>query len=86
MAVAGADVRYIITGDREGPMQDVLSTNERYLIARYRGSPQSLKDAALRVLLGEDQSNAGKVIIHGRVGAQVEKIEGGVKIDMGSKK
>lgn len=31
-------------------------------------------------------TGSSKVVIHGRVGQQVEKIEGGVKIDMGSKK
>lgn len=52
VAKLGADIRYIVTGERDGPPPDVLSADERYLLERYRSSPQPLKDAALRVLLG----------------------------------
>lgn len=56
----GADVRYIITGDRDAPPQEVLSADERYLLDRYRSSPAPLKDAALRVLLGGDPTSPRK--------------------------
>ena len=59
IAAVGADVRYIVTSAREGPAPEVLSADERYLLERYRGSPQPLKDAALRVLLG-GEAPAGK--------------------------
>ena len=52
IAAVGADVRYIITGGRDGPPPETLSADERYLLERYRESPKPLRDAALRVLLG----------------------------------
>ena len=61
IAAAGADVRYIITGDREGPVPDVLTSDERLMLDRYRASPQPLRDAALRVLLGESPKQKGQV-------------------------
>ncbi|HJU70360.1 MAG TPA: helix-turn-helix transcriptional regulator [Paucimonas sp.] len=52
-AAAGADVQYIITGVRSSV---ALAPDERLLIDRYRQSPQPLKDAALRVVLGGGDS------------------------------
>ena len=75
IAAAGADVRYIITGDRDAPPPEVLSVDERYLLDRYRNSPHPLKEAALRVLLGE-APGASKIHIGGKVQGQV--IEGGL--------
>lgn len=86
IAAAGADVRYIITGHREGPAPEVLTSDERELLALFRAASLSVKAAAIGALQGGTSSSGGKVIIHGRVGQQVEKIEGGVKIDMRSKK
>lgn len=60
-AAAGADVHYILTGNRHAAPPEVLAPDERYLLERYRGSPQSLKDAALRVLLGGDPPPAKKI-------------------------
>ena len=60
IAAAGADVRYIITGQRDGPAPEVLTSDERYLLERYRESPQALRDAALRVLLGGDPAAKSK--------------------------
>lgn len=54
IAAIGADVRYIVTGDREGPPP--LSPEEQLMLDRYRASSRSLKDAALRVLLGGETS------------------------------
>ncbi|MFJ2713440.1 helix-turn-helix domain-containing protein [Pseudomonas sp. NPDC087346] len=48
-ANAGADVQYILTGVRSS----VSSVEEHLVLERFRSSPQNLKDAALRVLLGE---------------------------------
>lgn len=47
-ANAGADVQYILTGVRSS----VASVEERLVLERFRSSPQNLKDAVLRVLLG----------------------------------
>lgn len=52
IAAVGADVRYIVTGARDGPAPEALSADERYLLDRYRSSPKPLKDAAIRVLTG----------------------------------
>lgn len=60
ISAVGADVLYILTGSRETPPPEVLAPDERYLLERYRGSPQSLRDAALRVLLGGEPPSAGR--------------------------
>ena len=52
IAVAGADVQYILTGIRS---TTALAPDERVLLERYRASPQAVKDAALRVvMIGSD--------------------------------
>lgn len=61
ISVDGADIRYIVTGERDGPAPEVLSSEERYLLDRYRGSPQPLRDAALRVLIGGDSGTPKKI-------------------------
>lgn len=86
VAKFGADVRFIITGEREGPLPPALSADEQELLALFRSASLSVKAAAIGALQGGTASGGGKVIIHGRVGQQVEKIEGGVRIDMRSKK
>lgn len=85
IAAAGADVRYIVTGEREGPPPLVLTADERVLLDGYRALDASTRKRVLAFLLG-GEAPGGKVVIHGQVGQQVEKIEGGVKIDMRSKK
>lgn len=47
----GADVQYILTGSHAAPA--ALPADEQLLLERYRKSPEALKDAALRVLLGD---------------------------------
>ena len=61
IAAIGADIRYIVTGQREGPVPKVLSAEEQTMINRYRASPKPLRDAALRVLLGESPKQKGQV-------------------------
>lgn len=61
IAKAGADVRYIITGECEGSAPESLSSEERYLLDRYRNSPSALRDAALRVLIGGDAGGSRKI-------------------------
>ena len=80
---AGADVRYIITGERDGPAPEVLTSDERLMLDRYRTSPQPLRDAALRVLLGGEASTARKkTIIHGNVGGRMGDNNGTMTINM----
>jgi len=54
IAGSGVDVQYVLTGVRSSV---ALTAEEQLLIRRFRESPQGLRDAALRVLLGE---NAGE--------------------------
>ena len=71
-SAAGADVRYIITGERDGPPP--LKPDEQLLLDRYRSSPAPLRDAALRVLLGGGEppaSGARSIKIAGGSGHQV---------------
>lgn len=48
----GADIRYIVTGEREGPPPEVLSADERELLALYRAAPLAVKAAAIGALQG----------------------------------
>ncbi len=57
IAAAGADVQYVLTGVRSAM---ALLPEERLLLERFRASSQGLKDAALRVLLGEQPSENSK--------------------------
>lgn len=50
---AGADVNYILTGQRD---THALLDDERLMLERYRACPPTLRDAALRVLLGGEAS------------------------------
>lgn len=61
IAKVGADIRYIVTGLRDGPPPETLSSDERLMLERYRASPKPLRDAALRVLLGESPKQKGQV-------------------------
>lgn len=85
-AAAGADVRYIVTGDREGPTPLVLTADERVLLDGYRALDSTTRKRVLAFILGGEPVTRGKVIIHGQVGNQIEKNEGEIKIDMRSKK
>lgn len=51
-ASAGADVRYIVTGYREGPPPLVLSADEQELLALFRSASLSVKAAAIGALQG----------------------------------
>ncbi len=52
IAAIGADVRYIITGEREGPAPEALSADERQLLALFRAAPLTGKAAAIGALQG----------------------------------
>lgn len=52
LAYAGADVRYIVTGERDYAPPEPLKAEERVLLDLYRQAAGSDKAAALRVLAG----------------------------------
>jgi len=52
IAKVGVDVRYIVTGQREGPAPEVFSADERELIALFRAAPLAVKAAAIGALQG----------------------------------
>lgn len=52
IANIGADVRYIITGEREGPPPLALSADEQELLALFRSASLSVKAAAIGALQG----------------------------------
>lgn len=52
VAKFGADIRFIVTGDREGPAPEVLSADERELLALFRAAPLAVKAAAIGALQG----------------------------------
>lgn len=59
LAAAGADVRYILTGNREGPAPDVLSEDERAMLADYREASGPVRRAARAALQSGTQPKAG---------------------------
>ena len=71
IAASGADVQYVLTGVRSSV---ALTPEERLLVERFRSSTQGLRDAALRVLLGEQTapSAAPKQVFKGDVAQHIE--------------
>lgn len=63
IASAGVDVRYVLTGDREGPAPVALSGEEGLLLQYYRDAPSAVRKAAMAALLsgapGSGQSVVG---------------------------
>jgi len=55
LAKLGADVLYIITGQR-GPSLTALSKDEEELLTRFRAAPLMVKAAALAVLQGAEEA------------------------------
>jgi len=51
IASAGADVRYILTGDRDGPEPEVLTSEERVMLDYFRQASPQVRKAALGALL-----------------------------------
>lgn len=48
----GGDVRFLITGSRDGEPPETLSTDERELLALFRAAPLTVKAAAIGALQG----------------------------------
>lgn len=59
IAAAGADVRYILTGQRDGPAPVVLSAEEQTMVAYMREATPQLRKAALGVLLSGASGGGG---------------------------
>lgn len=54
-----------------GTLSSKLKPDEQVMLDRYRASPKPLRDAALRVLLGESSSRQGQVF-NGQVGQAIK--------------
>ncbi|MCY1296966.1 hypothetical protein D9M70_463840 [compost metagenome] len=70
----GFDAQYVVTGERcsvSSSKVAALSAEEALLLERYRQSPTALRDAALRVLLG-DSSRQPSVRKFKEVGQYIE--------------
>lgn len=52
IAAAGADVRYILTGERDGPIPLVLTAEEQTMLDYFREASKEVRRAALGALLG----------------------------------
>lgn len=61
IASIGADIRYIVTGDRDAPPPEVLSADERDLLALFRNAPLAVKAAAIGALQGGSSPAPAKV-------------------------
>ena len=55
----GVDVAYIITGVKTARLEDGLASDEELLLTTYRSVPQTVRNAALAVLLSGGSSPAG---------------------------
>lgn len=88
IAAAGADVRYVVTGDREGPAPEVLGADERELLALFRAASPAVRAAAIGALRGGSTPRATKrkTIVHGDVGNQMDDNSGNLTINMGDRK
>jgi transcriptional regulator with XRE-family HTH domain len=51
-ATVGLDVRYVVTGEREGPAPLALSAEEETLLGYFRDATKEVRRAALGALLG----------------------------------
>jgi len=52
LAAAGVNVLYILTGEREGPEPEVLTSEERVMLDYFRQASPQVRRAALGALLG----------------------------------
>lgn len=72
IADTGADIRYIVTGERDGPAPETLTADERELLTLFRAATLTGKAAAIGAL-------QGAVGAGGKVGQQFNApVSGGV--------
>lgn len=55
----GADILYIITGQRSKPVEDTLTPKEKTLLESFRKAPEAVQNAAIVALLSGGQAPAG---------------------------
>ena len=61
IAAAGADVLYVLTGERDGPAPVTLSAEEETMLAYFREASKEVRRAALGALLGASVQVASHV-------------------------
>lgn len=70
-ARAGADVQYILTGRRDAPPPEVLTSDERELLDLFRAAPLAVKAAAMGALQGAASTRGTRITAGGKVVGQV---------------
>jgi transcriptional regulator with XRE-family HTH domain len=86
-AQAGADIQYILTGEKSGGV--ALSRDESELVQHYRKAPLVVKAAALAALTAGGSNERAEQIFHGSVGQVIKgdaTYEKGVTFNVGGKK
>jgi len=80
IAAVGADIRYIVTGERDGPAPEALTADERELLVLFRAAPLAVKAAAIGALQGGSvPTQKGQKQISVSVGTNHgQLIEGGI--------
>ncbi len=78
IAAGGADINYILTGQRQGA--PVLTPDERQLVEMFRAAPLAVKAAAIGALQGGSLGTTKDQTFHARVG-KVIKVDGNVSGD-----
>ena len=61
IAAAGADVLYVLTGERDGPAPVTLTAEEETMLAYFREASKEVRRAALGALLGASAPVASHV-------------------------
>lgn len=78
IAGLGADIRYIVTGERDGPAPEALTADERELLALFRAAPLAVKAAAIGALQGGSSKAPAKkvkgLLIENNQGLAINKI------------
>lgn len=86
VAKVGVDVRYVVTGERKGPVSVKLTEEEAAMLASWREAPKPVRRAALGALQSTGRA-APSLVIHGKVGQSIQGDveQSHVSIDMGNR-
>ncbi|NMM75364.1 hypothetical protein B2J88_20155 [Rhodococcus sp. SRB_17] len=71
IALQGVDVRYVLTGDREGPTLAALSGEQRLLLDYYNDASPAMRKAAMAVLLSGGSNSGAAQVFHGDISGGV---------------
>lgn len=72
LAIAACvDTRYVLTGQRDAPPPEVLTQDERELLALFRAAPLAVKAAAIGALQGAASARGTRTTVGGKVVGQV---------------